>query len=180
MPPCTSKVHRASALQEPDAAKHPKYPPPPAHLPPPWQGTSFSHTGLPAELPGHSSCSAGRSECDCSPTHPLRPPQDMATLPWCDQPDLLRPHPTAPWSWPDPRYSHHVTHTLPRGLWHSVPLARAQRSSPSHEGVAGWCWPRRARLMEGTGTHPTCWPRAPLTHTQTLELRHINACLFFH
>lgn len=38
----------------------------------------------------------------------------------------------------------------------------------------------RARLMEGTGTRPTCCPRALLPHTHTLEPRHVNACLFFH
>lgn len=62
------------------------------------------------------------------------------------------------------RGSHHITHTIPRELRHSVPSPRAQGSRPSHEGChTDGSGPPKARLMDGRAQGHV--PRAaPLPH----------------
>lgn len=171
------KCSRASTLQEPDAAKHPKYPPPPAHLPPPWQGTGSSHTGLPAALSGLGFCSAGRSECDCSPTHPLRPPQDTVALPRHDQ-CASRAY------FANTRQLHGAGSTLGTLTMSPIPCPEGcgtQGPLQGHRGAAQamrvshrWRWSPQGQADGGHRDTSHVLPQGPApTHTHTLELHHI-------
>lgn len=178
-PHTPQKHNRASALQKPDAAEHLKYPPPLARLPPTHRASAPCMRGLPASAPGLGSRSVGRLECDRSPTHPPSPPWGHGRSAVADggaakarpapQQDLLHRHPShsslelaRPYG--DP---HHVTHTVPRGLRHSVPTLRAQSSRPSHEGCpTDGTGPARARLMEGWAhSHIPRAAPVPRSHT---------------
>lgn len=110
----------------------------------------------------------GGPECDCSPIYPLRPPRtwpphhgvtSVPARPTSPTPDnsleLAGPWVLSPCHpYPAPR------------LWHSVAPPRAQRSSPSHEGAAGWCWPPGPGRWRAQGQITRAAP-GPCSHTHT-------------
>lgn len=93
----------------------------------------------------------------------------MATLPWHDQcvsKTCFANTQHLPGAGPSLGTLSMTPIPCPEGCATQCPL-QGHRGAAQAMTVADSAGPPRARLMEGTGTHPTCCPRVPLPHTHT-------------